>query len=69
MPKPRDTSLILQYAEGRGDSLAIYISLVLFVYAFQIIDICLEYLTYDPNYNYDEDDEEAMEMEDEDEEG
>jgi len=36
---------------------------------FQIIDICLEYLTYDPNYNYDEDDEEAMEMEDEDEEG
>jgi len=34
-----------------------------------IIDLCLEYICYDPNYNYDEEeDEDAMDMEDEDEE-
>lgn len=33
-----------------------------------IIELCLKYLTYDPNYNYDEDDENAMESEGADEE-
>lgn len=36
----------------------------------QIIQICLEYITYDPNYNYDEDgDENGMDVEDEEDEG
>ena len=35
----------------------------------QITNLCLEYITYDPNYNYDEDDDDdAMEAEDDDEE-
>ena len=35
-----------------------------------MIQLCLQYICYDPNYNYDEDDdEEAMDMEDEEEEG
>ncbi len=38
-------------------------------FGLQIVALCLQYITYDPNYNYDEEDEDAMEMEDEDEEG
>ena len=35
----------------------------------QIVALCLEYITYDPNYNYDEEeDDDAMDMEDEEEE-
>ncbi|KAK2158819.1 hypothetical protein LSH36_163g01004 [Paralvinella palmiformis] len=35
-----------------------------------IINLCLEYITYDPNYNYgDEDDDDEMETEEDDEEG
>ena len=26
---------------------------------FQIVKLCLRYITYDPNYNYDEDDDDA----------
>lgn len=44
----------------------------MFLY-FQITNICLRYLCYDPNYNYDDDDEEdedvSMDMDGEDEEG
>lgn len=37
---------------------------------YEIINLCLEYITYDPNYNYgDEDEDDEMEMEEDDEEG
>ena len=37
---------------------------------FQIINLCLDYICYDPNYNYDDDeDEDAMDAEEDDEEG
>jgi len=34
-----------------------------------IVSLCLEYITYDPNYNYDEEEDSDMECDDEDEEG
>ena len=35
----------------------------------QIVGLCLQYITYDPNYNYDEEDDEdsGMEVEEDDE--
>ena len=34
-----------------------------------IVSLCLEYITYDPNYNYDEEDDSDMECDDDDEDG
>ena len=34
----------------------------------QIVDLCLNYLSYDPNYNYDDDDDEMEGMEVDDDE-
>ena len=33
-----------------------------------IVDLCLEYITYDPNYNYDDEEDSDMECDDEDNE-
>ena len=34
-----------------------------------IVDLCLEYITYDPNYNYEDEEDSDMECDEEEEDG